>query len=215
MKLRMITLATCMAACTAANAQDSDCAVTLFAGSVYGQSQHSTDTHITPAFSIDGNGAGLGYGCRWRNGPWVGGLEADYMKTSTKGSALDVFGDEATTEIENTGTLRLTGGFMLQPRLLVYLTGGFSTASVKASVCTAPTFTSCASDAHRLYGGVFGGGLEYAFTRQFSARLEALWFGLDNKAFLSSRPAGTGFVARTGGVSPDIQTIRAGLSWHF
>jgi uncharacterized protein YggE len=54
MKLRMITLATCMAACAAANAQDGDCAVTLFAGSVYGQSQHSTDTAITPAFSIDG-----------------------------------------------------------------------------------------------------------------------------------------------------------------
>jgi outer membrane immunogenic protein len=196
-----------------AQAQDGECAVTLFAGSVYGQSQHSTDTAITPAFSIDGNGAGLGYGCRWRNGPWVGGLEADYMKTSTKGSGLDVSGFESSTEVENTGTLRLTGGFMLRPKLLVYLTGGFSTASVKASVC--PTPASCVSDAHRLYGGVFGGGLEYAFTRQFSARLEALWFGLDNKTYFAVPPAGSGIAARTGGVSPDIQTIRAGLSWHF
>jgi outer membrane immunogenic protein len=211
MKLRMITLVTCMAACAAANAQDGDCAVTLFAGSVYGQSQHSTDTHITGAFSIDGNGAGIGYGCRWRNGPWVGGLEADYMKTSTKGTATDVFGAESTTEVENTGTLRLTGGFMLRPKLLIYLTGGFSTASVKATVC--PTPTSCGSDAHRLYGGVFGGGFEYLFTSQFSARLEALWFGLDNKSYFSPPPAGV--ISRTGGVSPDIQAIRAGLSWHF
>ena len=204
-----------MAACAAANAyaQDGDCAVTLLAGAVYGQSQHSTDTHITPAFSIDGNGAGVGYGCRWRNGRWVGGFEADYMKTSTKGSGIDTSGFESTTEVENTGTLRLTGGFMLRPKLLFYLTGGFSTASVKATVCPAPT--SCAAEAHRLYGGVFGGGFEYAFTPQISARLEALWFGLDNKTYFSVPPAGSGILTRSGGVSPDIQTIRAGLSWHF
>lgn len=194
-----------------AQAQDSDCAVTLLAGAVYGHSQHSQDTHITTAFPIDGNGAGLAFGCRLRNGPWIGGIEADYMKTSTKGSTMDT-GFLSETEVENTGTLRLVGGFMLRPKLLLYLTGGFSSASVKANVCST---TSCSSETHRLYGGVFGGGFEYLFTQQLSARLEALWFGLDNKAYFNPPPPGSGIINRSGGVSPDIQTIRAGLSWHF
>jgi len=216
--LRMTVLAACVAGAANAYAQDSDCSITLLAGSVYGQSEHTTSSNINPAYSsitptfgIDGNGAGGGFGCRWRSGPWVGGFEADYMKTSTKGSAQDFIGAEARTEIENAGTLRLTGGFMLRPKLLFYLTGGMSTGSVKATVCPAPT--SCFSEPHRLYGGVFGGGFDYAFTRQLSARVEWLWYGLENKVYFSPAPA-AGVAPRTG-VSPDFQTIRAGLSWHF
>jgi outer membrane immunogenic protein len=213
MRIARIALCIAAAACgsASAHAEDGDCALTLFAGSVYGESQHSQDTHITTAFGIDGNGAGVGYGCRWQRGPWVGGIEADYMKTSTKGSTMDT-GFLSETEVENTGMVRLTGGFMLRPRLLFYLSGGFSTASVKATVCSP---TSCFSESHRLYGGVFGGGLEYSFTQRISARLEALWFGLDNKAYFSPPPPGSGVIHRSGGVSPDIQTIRGGLSWHF
>jgi len=196
-------------------AQNSDCSISLLAGSVYGQSQHADAEGLnhTAAFDIDGNGAGIGFGCRWRNGRWVGGFETDYMKTSTKGGTADQVGHQSETAVDNTGTLRLTGGFLVRPQLLFYLTGGLATGSVKATVC--PTPGSCSSESHRLYGGVFGGGFDYAFTQQISARLEALWLGFDNKAYFQPAPVGSGIRERSGGVSPDIQTIRAGLSWHF
>lgn len=215
MRIRALYL---VVACWTAGVQaaDGDCSISLLAGSVYGHSQHVHEstvstTNLTTSFGIDGNGAGVGFGCRWRNGPWVGGFETDFMKTSTKGSAQDVIGIQSETEIENTATLRLTGGYMLRPKLLVYLTGGLATASVKAALCPSPS--SCTSESHRLYGGAFGGGFEYLFTTQISARLEAIWIGLDNRSYFDPPPAGA--ASRNGGVSPDIQTIRAGLSWHF
>jgi len=197
-------------------AENGACAVTLFAGGVYGTSQHVMDngTNLTNAFTIDGNGAGIGFGCRRANGPWVGAVEADFMRTTAQGTAQDRSGDESHTEVDNVTTIRLLGGFAVRPALLVYLTGGLASASIKATVCETPG-ASCMAESHRHWGGVFGGGAEYAFTRRISARLEYLWLGLDDKAYFEAQPLTSGIANRGGGVSPRVEVIRAGLSWYF
>jgi len=132
-------------------------------------------------------GGQIGY--NWQTSNWVFGLEADASWTRVRaGAALNVpdpfliqtLTGTTTAEIDWTASLRARAGVTFD-RLLVYATGGAAIAGGRVNstfTLTNPTpqivfpipgsgTTTASSDFTRL-GWTIGGGLEYAFNRNWS-----------------------------------------------
>ncbi|MGO4571967.1 outer membrane protein [Microvirga sp. 2TAF3] len=117
------------------------------------------------------------------------------------------------------GTVRVRAGVAFD-RWLVYATGGFAYGGGGGgnnNFCGG--FVNCSNDDTRT-GWTAGGGVEYAFTNNFTARVEGLWVQLDNN---NNRFAGTTFdpVTRAlfvgGGNRGDHEfgVVRAAVNYKF
>ncbi|HVY58959.1 MAG TPA: outer membrane protein [Xanthobacteraceae bacterium] len=120
---------------------------------------------------------------------WVLGLEGDISGTSVDGTAdFDplVFGAPATIKDDVNFYATLTGrlGFTVQPNWLLYVKGG---AAWKDSDYTLTTGGLAEKISNTRTGWTVGGGLEYAFYNNWSAKLEYdfLDFGTDRLDFLA------------------------------
>jgi len=133
-------------------------------------------------------GAQVGY--NYQIGSFVVGLEADIQYADFGGVNYD-FGPFGIYENNNDdwfGTVRARAGFAFD-RALIYATGGWA-------------FTDDRN------GWTLGGGLEYAFTDNLTAKIEGLYVNLESDDFTF---AGTTF--RTG--DTDFGVFRAGLNFKF
>jgi outer membrane immunogenic protein len=123
---------------------------------------------------------------------FVVGLETDFQGTSLSSNA-GWFAPQVSLPWFGTvrGRLGLT---LLNSQLLVYGTGGFAYGELK---------TPWSNDTHT--GWTAGGGVEWAFLPNWSAKVEYLYTDLENNA-------GWGWVApqRT-----KFHTVRAGVNYHF
>jgi outer membrane immunogenic protein len=138
-------------------------------------------------------GAQVGY--NWQFGSFVVGAEADiqYADFGREGvfNFVDEDGDIFDGEFERSdwfGTVRARAGVAFG-QALVYATGGFAFAD----------------DAN---GWTVGGGLEYAFTNNLSAKIEGLYVSLD---------ADNDFDFDIDGFDNDVDfgVVRAGLNYRF
>ncbi len=129
-------------------------------------------------------------------GTFVLGLETDFELTSI--SKTDAFG--ITTKLPWFGTTRTRLGFLLNPALLLYATGGVAYGRVERSVPGASAKTPGV-------GWTAGAGLQYALTPQWSIGAEYLHVELDG-------PSGN-----VGGISIDTKAKtdlgRATLNYKF
>lgn len=169
----------------------------FYAGINGGWSWGNSDwTVATPGHDIDGGVLGLhaGYNFQWNS--MVYGIEADIGFADIDG-ASPCGASICTTDVDTLGSVRGRLGYAWD-NMQIYGTGGLALASADVS---APAFTDSAT----LTGGVIGGGAEYRFTDNLSARAEALYYmfadenvggGLDN-------------------LDVDTTTVRAGVSYHF
>ncbi|WP_439497706.1 outer membrane protein [Bosea sp. (in: a-proteobacteria)] len=149
-------------------------------------------------------GGQIGY--NYQIGQWVVGLEADFQGADLKASATDpVLGVRASNEMQWFGTVRGRVGYAFD-RFLPYVTGGFAYGSVKNKIST--PFGSASND-NTQYGWTLGGGLEYAFTNNLTAKIEYLYVDLDKESF--NVPGGT-FNAN---VETKFSVVRAGLNYKF
>jgi len=133
-------------------------------------------------------GAQAGY--NYQIGSFVVGLEADIQYADFGGVNYD-FGPLGIYENNNDdwfGTVRARAGVAFD-RALIYATGGWA-------------FTDDRN------GWTLGGGLEYAFTNNLTAKIEGLYVNLESDDFTF---AGTTF--RTG--DTDFGVFRAGLNFKF
>ena len=129
-------------------------------------------------------GAQVGY--NYQIGSFVVGLEGDiqYADFGREGAFVV---DGTTYDVDNSdwfGTVRARAGVAFD-RALIYATGGFAFAD----------------DAT---GWTVGGGVEYAFTNNLSAKIEGLYVNLDHDDNFA------GFDGET-----DFGVIRAGLNFRF
>jgi outer membrane immunogenic protein len=185
--------------------------------------------------NINGSGAvgGGQIGYNWQVTPaYLLGLEGDFSWSGIRGSATTgpiqsippglvyVPGSffQATNKFEWLSSIRGRVG-LTWDRLLVYGTGGVAwtridysgnDAFVATSVFNPGSLTTTKS------GWVAGAGIEYAFTNNWSARLEYLHYGFDGSTFIGPRvpalpPFGVQFV--TG--NPELNIIRAGVDYKF
>jgi outer membrane immunogenic protein len=124
------------------------------------------DANTSPEGAI--LGGTIGYNYQW--GQTVFGIESDIAWNDAKGSTACALGN-CETKNNWLGTTRLRLGYAFD-RLMPYVTGGAAYGDVKANV---PGLGS-ASDTQ--FGWTVGGGVEYAFTPNWTVKAEYLYVDL-------------------------------------
>lgn len=106
-----------------------------------------------------------------------------------------------TTEIDWLATLRGRLGFTFD-RFMIFGTGGLAAAGVESGIENTTTFQ--VDDT--LVGWTAGGGVEYAFSDRWSAKVEYLHVDLDD-----TDEAANGFFTENN----ELDVVRAGINFHF
>jgi outer membrane immunogenic protein len=167
-----------------------------------------------PAFS-NFEHSGIGYaggvlaGWNYQIDSFVMGIEGDWAFGGTVAT-----NDEATVDTDlsfnNIATLRARAGFALDNTLL-YFTGGLAAVDMEfGAVMSDPNEYS---DSAWVYGWTVGGGLEHAFSQNFSGRIEYLYVDLDDSDYSTTDSALTVLDATQS--FNDIHMVRAGLTYNF
>jgi len=161
--------------------------------------------------SRDGFIGGGQIGYNYQMDQFVVGLEADIQYTDLKKSGVDAFGDRARIETNYIGTVRARLGFVPMDRTLLYVTGGLAYGDTKmsSSVVGFPALSGSKRDTSA--GWTLGGGVEYAFTNNITAKVEYLYFDLgDNRYTVSDGVRAASYRADNQG-----SIVRAGINYKF
>jgi len=183
-------------------------------------SSGNTNTRFT-------GGGQIGY--NWQSGAFVYGLEADFDYLGNNNSGIAVPGGATTPYFvavhgnndDFLGTVRGRLGYAVD-RALFYVTGGLAYGgnSGGGSVTYYPTsggpyaYTSSGNNSN--VGYAVGGGIEYAFTPNWTGRVEYLYVDRGNKntTYLAptGAPGGSTFIATN---HNQDNLIRVGLNYKF
>ena len=153
-------------------------------------------------------------------GVWVMGAEFDMSWTNKKGSSpqsglagvlggTTAFLDETRERWISTSRVRIGPSW---DRWWAYLTGGFATAGVRATV-TGPFFGNV-DDTKTLFGWTAGVGVEYAWWDTWSVKVEYLYARFENRSFFDIPPVGVA-LPTTRELNIDDHIVRVGLNWHW
>ena len=151
-------------------------------------------------------GATVGY--NYQVAPnFVVGLEGDADWASLNARKTNAFSVNSASQakLEDMFTLRARAGYSVD-RALVFVTGGYAGANVKSSVADVTNGIFASNSAFRS-GYALGGGLEYAFTNNISAKGEYIYSSLGEKNLFG------GVDAIKSGVN--VSTVKAGLNYRF
>jgi outer membrane immunogenic protein len=178
------------------------------------------------AVTLSGPGTGGSFGALQPDG-WFGGgqlgynlqfdrlvlgVEADLQGADISDGTSGISGAylaQSNVDINWFSTVRGRVGYSTGPALL-YFTGGFAFADVDYSAtATGPAGTIALSSDGIKTGYTLGGGLEWAFTPDWSLKTEYLYVDLGNETL--SSPGG----AFTSSTDTDFHTVRVGLNYHF
>jgi outer membrane immunogenic protein len=191
---------------------------------------HAFGHFTAPSFSPEGFIGGGQIGYNWQTGAWVLGGEVDFSGINAKSDkVVEPFfagkGHKATTSSQYDWlfTARLRAGVTVAQNWLVYATGGLAMTRVKESMTTSGFFgndTTTWSDSKTLFGGTIGGGVEYAFASNWSAKAEYLYAKFeDTTPLVTASTTGIGFgLAIRGPVasfSHDLNVVRVGINYKF
>jgi outer membrane immunogenic protein len=154
-------------------------------------------------------GATLGY--NYQVGQTVFGLEGDYGYDGAKntnivpGRGLGAGVASASGKITDMLTARARLGYSVD-RALLFVTGGYAGASVKTGIVD-PTIPASFSNSSWRNGYALGGGLEYAFTQNISAKAEYVYTSFGSKTELSAPWMST--------VGAHQNLVRGGVNYRF
>jgi outer membrane immunogenic protein len=173
------------------------------AGYGFGRSKWTNSTTGGSVASFDTSGAVAGgtLGYNMQLDAWVFGVEGDIAWTSIKGHTAVCLGNCETAN-NWLGTARGRVGYAFD-RFMPYLTGGAAFGDVEAS-------TASGSFSRTNIGWTAGGGLEYAFFANWSAKLEYLYVDL-GKATCNG---GCTAIPNTD-VTFTTNIVRAGVNYKF
>ncbi len=135
----------------------------------------------------------------------------------------------ASRSLDYLGTVRGRAGYLIMPTLLVYGTGGLAYGGVTSntSILQAGDVAQIAGVAAGQYsdtrvGWTAGGGVEWMFWPNWSAKVEYLYYDLNSLRYASSPLSLTsGAGAQLTSVLPETRTrfdghiVRAGANYHF
>jgi outer membrane immunogenic protein len=170
-------------------------------------------------------GGQIGYNWQFTN--WLVGLEADVQGTSVNNTALvhtavpGMFPVDNTvsSKLEALGTVRGRIGFLPHTNWLIFVTGGLAYGEVKnsATIFDFLPLSFSGNSSEWKTGWTLGGGTEWAFARNWSAKVEYLYYDLGKTTVTLSRvvgdPAfGGTFAAR---FTNNGHIARAGINYHF
>jgi outer membrane immunogenic protein len=209
----------------------------------------SLTSNVVGGGNNDGFIGGGQIGYNWQFNPsWVVGVEADFQGlTANTGSAsisrsmVDQFGNTLTTNtsvehnLDYFGTVWGRLGFLVNPALLVYGSGGLAYGGIKSSTSVSQTSTNTllgpASTTGSLsdtrVGWTLGGGAEWMFLQNWSAKVEYLYYDLGSANYSAGVAAplllppagGAGSALFSNPVTASTRfngsIVRAGVNWHF
>jgi outer membrane immunogenic protein len=191
--------------------------VGLQGGYAWGSNNTDVDSDRIPpltADSVDVDGwlGGLHAGYLWQNDRLVFGVEGDGEFADIDGDTDITRGQEVVGQLEQDidwlASLRLRAGFAVD-RALFYATGGLAVGGVEAKASYEnPVYSSSKNDTE--WGWTIGGGVEYAFADDLSARIEYRYTDLGDT---KETPPDDRFPPFE--VDNTFHAVRVGLSWHF
>ncbi|MGH6857792.1 MAG: outer membrane protein [Methylocella sp.] len=195
-------------------------------------------------------GGQIGYNFQFYNS-WLIGIEADIQgiagtrSSGSLGTSTPIIPGSAVTtalsaskSLDYLGTVRGRFGFLVTPTLLIYGTGGLAYGGANANVSivgqftpppnpsiTEPWFSNAAFSDTRV-GWTAGGGLEWLFAPNWSAKVEYLYYDLGTVSFNAGALVSNNIGGAFGGGNffthlPIVSTrfngniVRAGLNYHF
>jgi outer membrane immunogenic protein len=164
------------------------------------------------SFKTDGFVGGGTVGYNWQTGPLVLGVEGDISFADVKGSVLAApvtppcYIEGCTAKLDWFGTGRLRLGYAMV-NWMPYVTGGAAVGGIKGSAdLGACGFVgTCGFDETR-WGWTVGGGLEYRFYRNWSAKVEYLYMNLGTPSFNQPTVTSSNFT---------YNIVRGGVNLHF
>jgi opacity protein-like surface antigen len=191
--------------------------VGIVGGGEWGRSKHiNSSNDITRTFDVNGAllGASVGYNAQFA-GIWLFGLEGDMSWSNASGKAFDIppfnRARQSGTKELWLATARIRLGVTPIERWLTYITGGVALAEVEAEIFNPEaTYT----DRHVRGGWTAGAGVEYAMTKNWSAKLEYLHVGLTDTSYFTPAPA-VPTSNRGAGVPLDENIVRGGINYKF
>jgi outer membrane immunogenic protein len=160
-------------------------------------------------FSKDGFIGGGQIGANVQFDALVLGIEGDFDWTGLKGSGHDSSGNTINTNTQWTSTVTGRVGAAFD-RLLVYAKGGVAFAHDDDSLND--IFGGSASSNFTRTGWTAGGGLEYAFAPNWTARIEYDYLGFGNETV--NLPTAN-FPTYTSNASLNVQEVKAGINFKF
>ena len=157
-------------------------------------------------------GGQIGY--NWQTGPIVFGLEADAQYRSNIGNNNNnnFFGGGGNNNNGGFyGTARGRLGYAITPMFMIYATGGAAFGNVGSNAAVNPFFLGVGNNNGSSFrvGYAVGGGLEYAFTPNWSIKAEALY----NE--IRSNQGGGGFGFGNNNNRNSFVVARLGVNYKF
>ncbi|MBO0695783.1 MAG: porin family protein [Verrucomicrobia bacterium] len=181
-----------------------------------------------PSDHMNGVIGGGQIGYNWQFAPWFGwgngtvlGIEADIQGSSQRRSTDFAFLDDTTRftgnvedKLEWFGTVRGRAGIAFD-RVLPYVTGGWAFGERKFSGFITDGVDSVAfSNSHTLSGWTVGGGIEWAFWANWTAKFEYLYVDFSHDNNFNDLVVGTEPFSITHGHLID-NIARAGVNYRF
>jgi outer membrane immunogenic protein len=189
---------------------------------VSGGGSLGTSTHIDAAtglgdtlgYNVKGGLVGGTLGYNWQVSNFVFGFEGDASWVGEYGSHPDdgLAGSLAFTSFTKetwVATARGRLGYAVN-NLLFYGTGGYAAAGVEAGVKDANTGALLASATSTRSGWTAGGGLEWGFAPNWSAKFEWVYMKFESAAFNTLAAEGP-----RSSVPLDDNVVRAGINYRF
>ncbi|MGH6811691.1 MAG: outer membrane protein [Methylocella sp.] len=192
-------------------------------------------------------GGQIGYNLQFGNS-WVAGIEADIQGIAGSNGSATAFtvtprpgffppdtvatSLSVTKRIDYLGTLRGRFGFLVMPTLLIYGEGGLAYGGVQSTTSIfgaedpftgSTNFSGAGTSSTSHVGWTAGGGLEWLFAPNWSAKVEYLYYDLGDVTY------GTGPMITVETLNPIVNfinqsrtttrfngnVVRAGLNYHF
>ena len=154
-------------------------------------------------------GGTVGYNWQFPGSQFVFGVEVDAAGASIKDNFSQVQDDVLITQnskINSFGSVTGRAGFAMDA-VLLYAKGGFAWGNNKTTF-TLPELGVSNSDSHTHTGYTLGGGVEYMFAPNWSAKGEYMFtsLGSENYNLLGEQLA-------SGNI--DFHTVKVGVNYHF
>lgn len=167
-------------------------------------------TGFAQGFKPDGMIGGLHAGFNYQMGSIVLGVETDIEASGYKGGYRLLNGDGTDSETNWQGSLRGRVGVAMD-RALIYATGGLAYANFTHTYIDGVAPIAAESFKKTDMGWTAGVGLEYAFTRNLTARAEYRYSDYGNFNHVSL----VAFPGNTYRQNPSNHAVRFGVSYLF
>lgn len=192
----------------------SGCYIGVAGGWAWGRSTHDLTGGAvdTGPFNVNGGIVGGTLGCNFQSNQFVFGIEGDGSWVGKNGEAPNPATPNFISRTEENWLATIRGRLGLAfDRSLIYATGGIAFAGVEATATNTTTGVAI-SESQTRTGWTAGGGWEYAFAGNWSAKAEYLYVQFSKDAYLQNPPAG--FTARDD-VKLHNHIFRVGLNYRF